>query len=34
MNFQSVLKSDLVILCPLYAAGESKNSKFDFIKFG
>ena len=27
------LKSDLVILCPLYAAGESKNSKFDLIKF-
>ncbi len=27
------LKSDLVILCPLYAAGERKNPKFDIIKF-
>ena len=26
-------KSDLVILCPLYAAGEKKNSKFNLIKF-
>ena len=26
-------KSNLVILCPLYAAGEKKNSKFDTIKF-
>jgi len=26
-------KSDLVIICPLYAAGEKKNSKFDLIKF-
>ena len=26
-------KSDLVIVCPLYAAGESKNLKFNFIKF-
>ena len=27
------LKSSMVILCPLYAAGEKKNSKFDQIKF-
>ena len=27
------LKSDLVIVCPLYAAGENKNSKFNLIKF-
>ncbi len=26
-------KSDLVIICPLYAAGEKKNIKFDIIKF-
>ncbi len=26
-------KSNLVILCPLYAAGEKKNIKFDTIKF-
>ena len=26
-------KSDLVIICPLYAAGERKNFKFDLIKF-
>ncbi len=26
-------KSDLVIMCPLYAAGEKKNYKFNFIKF-
>tara|TARA_B100000767_G_scaffold121295_1_gene115648 strand:- start:3336 stop:4733 length:1398 start_codon:yes stop_codon:yes gene_type:complete len=26
-------KSDLVIICPLYAAGEKKNSKFDLVKF-
>ena len=26
-------KSSLVIICPLYAAGEKKNSKFDLIKF-
>ena len=29
----SFKKSDLVIVCPLYAAGERKNSKFDLIKF-
>ena len=27
------LKSGLVIMCPLYAAGERKNLKFDKIKF-
>ena len=27
------LKSDLVLLCPLYAAGEKKTSKFNTIKF-
>ena len=27
------LKSDLVIMSPLYAAGEKKNSKFNLIKF-
>ena len=27
-------KSNLVIMCPLYAAGEKKNYKFDQIKFG
>jgi UDP-N-acetylmuramate--alanine ligase len=27
-------KSNLVIICPLYAAGEKKNFKFDLIKFG
>ena len=27
------LKSDLVLLCPLYAAGEKKTSKFNKIKF-
>ena len=26
-------KSSLVIICPLYAAGEKKNTKFDLIKF-
>ena len=30
---KSFLKSDLVIVCPLYAAGEKKNSKFNLIKF-
>ena len=30
---KSFLKSDLVIMCPLYAAGERKNSKFDLIQF-
>ncbi len=27
------LKSNLVIVCPLFSAGEKKNNKFDFIKF-
>tara|TARA_B100000963_G_scaffold7662_1_gene6050 strand:+ start:12501 stop:13898 length:1398 start_codon:yes stop_codon:yes gene_type:complete len=27
------IKSDLVILCPLYAAGEKKNHKFNLVKF-
>ena len=27
------IKSNLVIICPLYAAGEKKNFKFDLIKF-
>ena len=26
-------KSNVVILCPLYAAGEKKNTKFDTVKF-
>jgi len=26
-------KSNLVIICPLYAAGEKKNFKFNLIKF-
>ena len=26
-------KSNLVLICPLYAAGERKNEKFDLIKF-
>tara|TARA_B100000963_G_scaffold56283_1_gene44376 strand:+ start:3433 stop:4830 length:1398 start_codon:yes stop_codon:yes gene_type:complete len=30
---KSFIKSDLVIICPLYAAGESKNLKFDLVKF-
>ena len=28
------IKSNLVIMCPLYAAGEKKNYKFDQIRFG
>ncbi len=27
-------KSDIVLLCPIYAAGEKKNLSFDLIKFG
>ena len=27
------LKSDVVLICPLYAAGETKNSNFNIIKF-
>ena len=30
---KSFIKSDLVIICPLYAAGESKNPKFNLIQF-
>ena len=30
---KSFLKSNLVIVCPLYAAGESKNARFNLIKF-
>ena len=30
---KSFSKSNLVIICPLYAAGEKKNSKFDLKKF-
>ena len=26
-------KSELVIICPLYAAGEKRNTKFNLIKF-
>ena len=26
-------RSNLVIICPLYAAGEKKNVKFDLVKF-
>ena len=33
MNFLNVFKSNLVIICPLYAAGEKKNYKFNLIKF-
>ena len=29
----SFKKSDLVLLCPLYAAGEKRNLKFDQVKF-
>jgi len=30
---RSFLKSNIVLLCPLYAAGEKKNLKFDQLKF-
>tara|TARA_B100000902_G_scaffold388798_1_gene435009 strand:- start:7541 stop:8938 length:1398 start_codon:yes stop_codon:yes gene_type:complete len=30
---KAFIKSDLVIICPLYAAGERKNSKFNLTKF-
>ncbi len=30
---KSFIKSDLVIVCPLYAAGERKNAKFNLIRF-
>ena len=29
----SFIKSNLVIICPLYAAGEKKNTKFNLINF-
>ena len=29
----SFVKSDIVLLCPLYAAGEKKNTKFKTIEF-
>ena len=31
---KSFLQSNLVILCPLYAAGEKKNIKYNQLKFG
>ena len=30
---ESFLKSDIVLLCPIYAAGEKKNYRFNKIKF-
>ena len=30
---KSFVKSDLVLLCPLYAAGEKKNLNFNLFKF-
>jgi UDP-N-acetylmuramate--alanine ligase len=30
---KAFIKSNLVILCPMYAAGEKKNSKFNLINF-
>ena len=30
---QSFIKSDLVLICPLYAAGEKKNAKFNLSNF-
>ena len=30
---KSFIKSNLVIICPLYAAGEKKNTKFNLINF-
>ena len=30
---KSFIKSDLVIICPIYAAGEKKDLKFNQIKF-
>ena len=30
---ESFIKSNLVIICPMYAAGEKKNSKFNLINF-
>ncbi len=31
---KSFFYSDLVLLCPLYAAGEKKNNSYDQLKFG
>ncbi len=31
---QSFVNSDLVLLCPIYSAGEKKIKKFDIIEFG
>ena len=31
---KSFSKSNIVLLCPIYAAGEKKSSKFDIIEFG
>ena len=31
---KSFTKADLVILCPLYAAGEKKNPNFNLTNFG
>ena len=30
---KSFAKSDLVLICPLYAAGEKKNSRFSLLNF-
>ena len=30
---KSFIKSDLVLICPLYAAGERKNSNFSLLNF-
>ena len=30
---KSFINSDLVLMCPIYAAGESKNSKFNLLNF-
>ena len=33
-KFASCFKNtDLVLLCPIYAAGEKKNSSFNFVNF-
>ena len=30
---KSFINSDLVLMCPIYAAGERKNSKFNLLNF-
>ena len=30
---KSFVKSDLVLICPMYAAGEKKNLKFNLLNF-